>query len=58
MLFISKTIRDRVISGKFWTPRVPRTTHLGHLRNSDFSKFQPPSLILAEMENIVYLKKP
>ena len=39
----SKTIRDRLIVGKFWTPRVPRTTPQGHLINLDFSKFQPPS---------------
>ena len=50
----SKTIRDRVISGKFWTPMVSRTTSLLHLKNFYFSEFQPPSWILVEMKNIIY----
>ena len=37
-------------------PRVPRTTPLGHLKNSDFSEFQLPFLILAEIE-ILFISK-
>ena len=43
MSFISKTVRDRAISEKFWTPGVPRTTPLLHLKNFDFPEFWPPS---------------
>ena len=41
---------------KFWTPRVLRTTSLASLTAYDFSEFWPPSCILAEMEEVVYLK--
>ena len=41
-VFISKTIRDRVISGKFWIPRVLRTTQ-GPLKSVDFLKLRLPS---------------
>ena len=56
MSFISKTVRDRTIPGKFWTPRVLSTTLLAYLKNLDFYDFWLPSLILAEMENVVYLE--
>ena len=39
MSFISKTIRNRVIPGKFGTPRVLSTTPLTPLKNLDFSDF-------------------
>ena len=51
---LSRTIRDRVISGKFGTRRVLRTTPLRPLKIFGFSKFQLPSSIYAEMENVVY----
>ena len=41
MSFFSKIVRDRAISGKFWIPRVPRTT-LGH---GKYSLSQKPSEI-------------
>ena len=50
---LSRTIRDRAISGKFGTQRVLRTTRLGPLEIFGFSKFRPPSSIFAEMENVV-----
>ena len=56
MLFISKTVRDRGISGKIWTHRVLSTTPLAPLKNLDFFKFQPPPWILVEMENVIYLE--
>ena len=56
MSFISKTIRDRAILGKFWTPRVLSSTPLAPLKNLDFSYFSLPSLILAKMENVIYLE--
>ena len=43
ILFISKTIRDRLILGNFWIPRVPSTTPVAPLKNLDFSDFRPPS---------------
>ena len=45
MSFISKTVRDRMILGQFWTPRVLSTTPLTPLKNLDFSDFWLPSLI-------------
>ena len=50
MSFISKTIRDRAISGKFWTAMVPKTTPLLHLKNFDFSEFRPPSCISSKRQ--------
>ena len=43
MLFISISVRDSAIVGKFWTPRLLSTTPLVPLKNLDFSDFQPPS---------------
>ena len=57
MTFISKTIRDRTIPGKFCTPRVLSTILPAPLKNLDFSDFWLSSLILAEMENVVYLER-
>ena len=54
MLFISNTVRDKAISGKFGTQRVLRTTPLGPLKLFGFSKFWLPSSIFVEMENVVY----
>ena len=48
-----KTIGDGPISGKFWTPRILRTTPLGPLKFFYFSDFRPPSGILSEMKNVV-----
>ena len=56
MLFISKTVRDRGILGKFWTPRVLTTTPLAPLKNLDFSVFRPTSRMLVEIENVFHLK--
>ena len=41
MSFISKTIRDRAISGKFCTQRVLGNTPVAPLENLDFSDFRP-----------------
>ena len=43
MSFISKIVRDRVISDKFWTLGVLKTTPLGPLKNLDFTEFWPLS---------------
>ena len=57
-MFISKakTVTDRVMSVKFWTPGAQRTTCLGSLKTLEFSEFRLPSSIATEMENFIYLK--
>ena len=42
MSFISKTIRDKAILGKFRTLRVLSSTPLAPLKNFDFSYFRLP----------------
>ena len=39
MSFKSNIVKDRVISGKFWTHWILRTTPLGPLKNLDFFNF-------------------
>ena len=52
MSFISKTIRDRAISGQVSDPWALRPTPLGPLKDVDFSEIRPPSSILVAMENV------
>ena len=54
MSFISKTIRDRAISGKFWTERVLGTAPVASRKILDSFDFRPPSGIVAEVENVIY----
>ena len=56
MLFVSKTVTDRTISGKFWTPWILRSTPLRLMKNLELSEFRLPSSILAEIENVIHLK--
>ena len=48
MSFILKIIKNGLILGQFWTPRVVTTT----FNPSEFYK------VLAEIENVVYLENP
>ena len=56
MSFISKTLRDRVISSKVWTLWVLETLYIVPVKKVKFPEFCPPSWILAEIENVVYLE--
>ena len=55
MSFIWKSIRDSDFK-HILNPCVLRISRQGPLKNLVFSKFWPPSSILEEMENVVYLE--
>ena len=54
MSFISKTLGDKVISSNVWTLWVLETLDIMPVKKVEFPEFCPPSLILAEIEKVIY----
>ena len=56
MSFISKTLRDKVILSNVWTLWVLETSDTVPVKKVEFPEFCQPSLILVEIENVIYLE--
>ena len=56
MSFISKTLRDKVISSNVWTLWVLETLDIVPVKKVEFPEFCPPSWILVEIEIVVNLE--
>ena len=56
MLFILKTVTDRVILSQFWTLWVLEILVIVPLKNVEFTEFRKLSRILAQIKNDIYLE--